>query len=102
MSRALAKLARLKREQRLTRMSAEERDALERIEVEAAEAGAEFRYPAAARLRPSTVLGVLRRDGFRCKACGGQATLTVDGAARNFNGLDTVCAACLDPKEGDE
>jgi len=96
MSRALAKLARLNRERRRAEMQRDERDALRRIEEEVSETGVQFSYPHGARLRPSTVLGVLRRDEFKCRGCGGNEALTVDGSGRDFDSLCVICSTCLE------
>jgi len=75
-------------------MKDEERNALDRIEREVADAGATFTYPIAERVRPSTVLGILRRDGFSCRACGGRDGLIIGGLGRGFDGLHVVCSGC--------
>jgi len=96
MSKALAKLARLAAERERDRMRDEERAALDRIAAEAADAGSSFTYPRGGRFKPSTVLGVLRRDGFKCKGCGEPGNLTVEGGSRKFEDLRTVCRSCAE------
>jgi hypothetical protein len=47
-----------------------EKRALEKMRAEAKEAGATLASDGEGGLSPSLVLGVMRRDGFKCKKCG--------------------------------
>lgn len=51
-------------------LSPEERYALRQLRREAQNAGARLKNAGRGGLSPSLVLGVLRRDGYECKACG--------------------------------
>lgn len=54
-----------------------EAKALERIQYEASEYGATLHSGGKGGLPAPIVLGVLRRDEYRCKRCGGQEDLTI-------------------------
>lgn len=52
------------------RRSPEEEKALLILRREAKDAGSDLQTNGEGGVAPSTVLGVMRRDGYRCKACG--------------------------------
>ncbi len=54
-----------------------EAKALDRIQVEAAENGANLHSEGKGGMPPSVVLGVFRRDGWHCHRCGGKNDLTI-------------------------
>lgn len=54
-----------------------EAKALDRIQAEAIERGATLHSGGKGGLPSSVVLGVLRRDEYRCHKCGGQQDLTI-------------------------
>lgn len=87
----------------------QEKLARQRIIDEAAKAGATLHKPdARGGLRPSLVLGAMRRDGYQCKACGSKERvgphhkggivaspwLSRQGHKNAMVNLTTVCAAC--------
>lgn len=51
-------------------LNPEERSAFRKLRAEARAAGAVLANGGRGGLPPSLVLGVMRRDGYRCKACG--------------------------------
>jgi len=57
--------------------NSKEQRALKVQQAEAEDAGATLRNGGFGGLSPSLVLGVMRRDGFACKRCGGQEQLGV-------------------------
>lgn len=57
--------------------SAGEAKALDRLQAEAIEAEATLHSEGRGGLPSSVVLGVLRRDGYQCKKCGGKEDLTM-------------------------
>ena len=57
--------------------SAGEAKALDRLQAEAIEAGATLHSEGRGGLPSSVVLGVLRRDSYQCKKCGGKEDLTM-------------------------
>lgn len=109
MSRALANLARTKGARRRERLPEDERRALEKTKAEATRAGASVANLNGG-LRPSLVLGVFRRDEWRCKRCGGREDLGVHhkgglknpvsawlhskGKSNALNNLVTICNGC--------
>lgn len=115
MSRALASLARAKGDRKKERLPDDERRALEKTKAEAKRAGASLSNPGGG-LRPSLVLGVFRRDGWRCKRCGGRENLGVHhkGGLKNpvsvwlqrkgrcnvMNNIVTLCEKKLDGGPG--
>jgi hypothetical protein len=58
-------------ERELPALSREERHALHKLRMDAHKAGVKLASAGRGGLSPSLVLHVLRRDGFRCKLCGG-------------------------------
>lgn len=88
----------------------EEAKALRTTRQEAAEAGATLHSDGRGGLPPSLVLGVLRRDGWRCKRCGEAADLSIHhkggifastwlkkmGHATTPANLVTMCNRCHD------
>lgn len=54
-----------------------EAKALDRMQAEAIEAGATLHSNGQGGLPASTVLGVMRRDQYQCKRCGGRQDLTI-------------------------
>lgn len=88
----------------------EERAALARVKAEAAQAGAQLHSGGEGGLPPSLVLGVFRRDGWRCKRCSGADDLSIHhkggvfaskwlrskGHAPVMNNLVTICGGCHD------
>ena len=99
-------------------LSPHEKLALKKLRREAKAAGATLATGGKGGLDPSLVLGVMRRDRFRCKKCGGKADLSVHhkvqhlkhlvghwmktkakakGQAKNDpNVIATLCAPCHD------
>ena len=87
-----------------------ERGAVERIQQEATAHCATLHSGGEGGLPPSLVLGVFRRDGWRCKRCGGSADLSLHhkggifastwlrakGHASTPNNLVTMCNPCHD------
>lgn len=87
-----------------------ERVALERVRLEADRAGATLHSAGEGGLSPSLALGVYRRDGYRCKRCGGADDLSLHhkggifastwlrakGHANVPNNLVTLCNRCHD------
>lgn len=115
MSETLAKHVRLKREMDAEQKADEENpnDARirEKIIAEAKKAGATLGKPdAKGGLPPSLVLGVFRRDKWKCKKCGSQEDigphhkggiaeskwLSKKGHSNDPNNLTTLCAGCHD------
>jgi len=60
-------------------LPAGERAALLRMRAEAKRAGSELTSGGKGGLPPSLVLGVMRRDGWHCKACGELGDMNVNG-----------------------
>ena len=90
-----------------------ERKALERLQAEAIEAGATLHSEGRGGMPSSVVLGVLRRDHYQCKRCGGKSDLTMHHKAdilasdylrrlKKVSGrtdpqnLVTICQSCHD------
>lgn len=87
-----------------------ERVALERLRLEADQHGATLHSGGEGGLTPSLALGVYRRDGYRCKRCGGAEDLSLHhkggifastwlrakGHANTPNNLVTMCGRCHD------
>jgi 5-methylcytosine-specific restriction endonuclease McrA len=113
MSDALAKVERQRRrEEPREKLPAQERYALKKLQREAKDAGAELASNGEGGLPPSLVLGVMRRDGYRCKGCGEQKMLGVHhkghlenppskwlaakGRANDPNNIVTLCTSCHD------
>lgn len=122
MSKALAKLTRLARRDEADRLPSDELRAFKRAKAEATDKGATLKIRASGGLKPSLILGLLRRDEFQCKRCGGNADLSVHhkgnlenptsvwlkqkGKSNDFNNLVTICGDCHDAihdldREGD-
>lgn len=91
-------------------LPADERVALERLRLEADAHGARLHSGGEGGLLPSLALGVYRRDGYRCKRCGGADDLSLHhkggifasmwlrakGHANTPNNLVTMCGSCHD------
>lgn len=91
-------------------LSSAEAKALERVQAEAAAKGATLLTNGKGGLPPSIVLGVMRRDEYRCKRCGGREGLSIHhkggvvaskwlskkGHSMDFNNLTTICGKCHD------
>jgi 5-methylcytosine-specific restriction endonuclease McrA len=91
-------------------MAPRERAVLKLLNAEAREVGATLLTGGRGGLPPSLVLGVFRRDKYRCKRCGTQQDLTVHhkggldnpvsawladkGKRNDFNNLVVACAKC--------
>lgn len=87
-----------------------EAKALERLRDEAAAKGVTLATGGKGGLPPSLVLGVMRRDGYRCHRCGGRKDLSLHhkagvvasrwlsrlGHANKPEAIVTVCMACHD------
>lgn len=87
-----------------------EQAALDRVQQEAAAAGATLLTGGKGGLPPSLVLGVMRRDRYRCKRCGGSEGLSMHhkggvllstwlkkkGHSMDMNNLATICGKCHD------
>lgn len=87
-----------------------EQACLDRVQQEAAAAGATLLTDGKGGLPPSLVLGVMRRDRYRCKRCGGadglsmhhkggvaaSAWLRRKGHSMDMNNLATICGDCHD------
>lgn len=82
-------LARLKQSQRKDddepELNAHEQTALDKLRSEAKKHGATLATNGEGGLPPSTVLGAMRRDGFRCKLCGTKENLSVHHRAHLEN-----------------
>lgn len=91
-----------------------EQAALDRVQREAADAEATLLTDGKGGLPPSLVLGVMRRDRYRCKRCGGSdglsmhhkggivasAWLQKKGHSMDMNNLATICGKCHDALHG--
>lgn len=115
MSDAVVKLAKNRKpqEQQEPKLSPNEAKALAKIQSEAKEKGATLATEGKGGLPPSLVLGVFRRDGWRCEKCGGQKNLSVHhkggtpnlvsralrsnkGHSNDPSNIVTVCEGCHD------
>lgn len=113
MSEALAKFAKArKRAEKRPRLPPDERKALAKIRSEAKAAGATLETAGEGGLPPSRVLGVFRRDEWRCHRCGKQERLSIHHKAGATNlvskalakrghrskpeDLVTICGECHD------
>lgn len=90
----------------------DESKALKKLQREAKAAGATLATGGKGGLSPSLVLGVMRRDEFKCKKCGKQEMLSVHhkghlenpaskwlakkGKSNDPNAIATICASCHD------
>ena len=108
MSEALAKVMRAKKGEQ----PQSERRALENLRQEAKEAGASLQSDGEGGLPSSLVLGVMRRDEYKCKRCGKRENLSVHhkghlenpvsrwlkkkGKSNDENNIVTICGACHD------
>lgn len=63
--------------QKPQQMPTSEKQALERIQIEAAQHGATLHSNGQGGLPASVVLGIFRRDGWHCHKCGGQEDLSI-------------------------
>jgi len=83
MGEALAKLARIRKQQQggddkgEDKLSDQEQRAYDKMLKEAKEHGATLANGGKGGLAPSFVLGCLRRDGWRCPVCGGKDNLSL-------------------------
>ena len=94
-------------------MPSSDAKALERIQYEAAEYGATLHSQGRGGVPPSIVLGVFRRDEYRCKRCGGHEELSLHHKADTLaspylrrlhqvagrtdpKNLVTICQSCHD------
>ena len=66
-------------------LAPDEQRALAKMQREAKAAGATLATGGEGGLPPSMVLGAMRRDGFKCKRCGGQSNLSVHHKAHLDN-----------------
>lgn len=90
-----------------------EQKALDRLRLEAKRHGATLHSGGEGGLPSSTVLGILRRDEYRCHKCGGREDLTMHHKADTFaspylrrlhastkrsdpKGIVTICQKCHD------
>ena len=112
MSRALADATRPQRIEKYRKTPAEERAALRTIRMEAAQNGATLHSDGEGGLPSTLVLGVFRRDKWRCKKCGGAHDLLVHhkaglenptsrwlqrkGKSNDPNNIVTLCDKCHD------
>lgn len=88
----------------------EERRALRKLRTEARDKGATLASGGKGGLPPSMVLGVMRRDEFKCKKCGTQEDLTLHhnggivaskrlsraGHTTKPSNISTLCTKCHD------
>lgn len=116
MSENLAKWVKLKTqkpdEEGAKPLHPDENKALKKLQREAKAAGATLATEGKGGLNPSLVLGIMRRDEFRCKKCGKQENLSVHhkghlenptskwlakkGKSNDPNAISTICASCHD------
>lgn len=89
-------------------LAPDEAKALARVQSEAKAAGATLATGGKGGLPPSMVLGVMRRDRYRCKRCGGAEQLSMHhkggipasrwlsskGHSLAFDNLVTLCVPC--------
>lgn len=75
MGNLLLDLRKLRQDHRYEQMHPSERRAMENTLAEAEEHGADLRHNGFGGLPSSLALGIYRRDGFRCKRCGGATDL---------------------------
>lgn len=94
------------------KLSPNEAKALAKMHVEAKEKGATLATGGKGGLPPSLVLGVFRRDEWKCKKCGGQKDLSVHhkagtpnlvsralrkkGHSNDPSNIATICQPCHD------
>lgn len=92
------------------KLSPTEAKALERLQAEAEVQGATLHSKGQGGLPPSMVLGIMRRDQWRCKRCGGQEDLSIHhkggvvssayisrmGHRNTPNALAVICNPCHD------
>lgn len=114
MSNAVVKLARNQKPDKEPerKLSANEAKALAKLQAEAKANGATLATEGKGGLAPSLVLGLMRRDKFTCKKCGGQKDLSVHhkagtpnlvsralrkrGHSNDPKNLATICKECHD------
>jgi hypothetical protein len=96
-------------------LAPDEAKALARVQAEAEAAGATLATGGKGGLPPSLVLGVMRRDRYRCKRCGGSEGLSLHhkggivaskwlshkGHSMAFDNLATLCVKCHDAIHGE-
>ena len=108
MGKNLAAWAQLSRGEQAVKEDKNEDRALANLRREAALKGTTLAKAEKGGLRPSVVLGIMRRDGFRCKRCSNRADLEVHhkggipmspwlrkkGKSNAFNNMVTLCTKC--------
>ncbi len=107
MGNILVDLRKLRQDHRYDTMPVAERKAMENTLVEAEEHGADLRHNGFGGLPSSLALGIYRRDGYRCKKCGGAADLSLHhkggektsrhawrGKQNKTNNLVVLCQPC--------
>jgi hypothetical protein len=96
-------------------LAPDEAKALARVQGEADAAGATLATGGKGGLAPSLVLGIMRRDGYRCKRCGGSEGLSIHhkggivgskwlskkGHHMDFDNLVTLCVKCHNQLHGE-
>lgn len=110
MSDLLVRLGRLTKKPKEKPIPEQEQAALDKLHQEAEEVGTDLASDGKGGLPPSLVLGVMRRDKYRCKRCGSQKGISVHhkggiveskwlsskGHHNDANNLVTICEACHD------
>lgn len=86
---------RLRQKQTLQRFKAPERVAVGVMRREAREHGSTLRNAGVGGLSPSLVLGVMRRDKYKCKRCGRDGTESGGLGVHHKGGLDNPPSAWL-------
>jgi cytochrome c553 len=114
MSNAVVRLVKNRKPDRSQedKLGENEQKALAKLQAEAKQQGATLATGGKGGLPPSLVLGVMRRDEYKCKKCGESKDLSVHhkagtpnlvsramrrkGHSNDPNNLVTVCAGCHD------
>ncbi len=108
MSKSLSNMVQAQRRSKAEAMPRDERRALHKTRQEAAQHGATLQHDGKGGLSSSLALGVYRRDGWRCKRCGGKEQLGLHhkgdakqaikwlakGKSNDLNNIVVVCGAC--------